>query len=137
MIDKITKSELRELLDQLNLTHRILDDGNFVCFLDADEKFGYDVNILFSINEDQGSLNVFGCSPKFKISENMVAHALVKCNDHNRESYIGQAYLDKDDDVCISYTVCIDEPVSESFIKENIIKLSIGTFWKFYCDFVK
>jgi len=136
MVTKISKNAFRNLLDECDLSSKLTQSGNFIVSLEADNDFGHNVDIMFFINEETGRLDSLGVADSdFNISNDELAHAYVICNEWNR-NYITQAYV-ADNSFWVSYSIIIDEPVSESFIKENFIRISTSVFWQFFCSLVK
>lgn len=135
MVTKISKNAFRNLLDECGFRNRVDKDGDFVVQLDADENFNYDVIIWFIINEESGTIQALAEAVDFEVSENEMAHALIKCNEWNKKSFT-QAFL-LENRFRIRNSVFNDEPISESFIIENLIKFSLSNFWQFFCSTVK
>lgn len=131
MIDKITKSGFRALLDSVGYRHSVDEDGDYFMILNADDTFSHDVVVYYIINEKNSTVKVLGVASGFKISNNDRAHALLKCNQWHQRFLVGQAYL-QNDRLEFSLGFFLDEPVSESYVKENVIKLSSHLAWKFF-----
>ncbi len=134
MVTKIKKSDFRKLIDECGYNHKIDSDGDFLMILSADKDFGHDVFIWFIVNEDSGTLIAMAEAEDFNISDDNLAIAYIKCNEWNINNTM-KGYINNGQ-FRISYTIFNDEPVSESFIKENFIKLCPSVFWKFYCSLV-
>jgi arsenate reductase-like glutaredoxin family protein len=133
MIDKITKSKFRNLLDEVGYRTALDSDGDFYNVLDADEDFNHDVVVYYIVNEEKHTVSVIAIASDFDVKENDKAHALLKCNQWNIDHTIGQAYLKKNE-IQFRCGFFLDEPISESFVKENVIKTSTSLAWSFYSN---
>jgi len=136
MVKNVSKIEFRSYLDEIGFPNKIDSDGDVSVIFNADNDFGHDVYMFFRFSEEnQGKISAFAVAPDFKINDDEVAHLLIKCNEWNANSSIGIAYC-VNKQPRISNVVFTDEPVSESFLKENFIKLTLQSFWKFFCSLV-
>lgn len=137
MVTKISKKNFRKLLDELNISSTLTDDGFIKVLLNADKDFGYDVVIIFDVEEDTGELTGLSSTPghDFDIPDKDLAQAYIICNEWNR-THIINAYV-SGNSFWTRYEVFNDEPVSENFIKENFIKICTAGSWQFYCSLVK
>jgi len=137
MVKNVSKNELRGYLDELGLVNKIDSDGDVAVLFEADENFGHDVYMYFNFSdENKGKITAFAVAPEFKINNDDVAHLLIKCNEWNTNTLVGMAYC-INNQPRISNVIFTDEPVSESYFKENFLKLTLQMFWKFYCSLVK
>lgn len=137
MVTKISKKDFRKLLDELNISSKLTENGFISVILDADEDFGYDVVVFFNVDENSGELTGLSSTvgTDFDIPDNELANSYIICNEWN-STHIVKAYV-RDNSFWTRYIVFNDESVSEDFIKENFIKICIGISWKFYCSLVK
>jgi len=136
MIDKITKSRFRQLLDEVGYRTALDNDGDFYTVLDADEDFNHDVFVYYVVNEEKHAVSVIAIASDFELRENDKANALIKCNQWNYSHTVGQAYL-KEGEIQFRCGFFLDEPISESYVKENVIKTSTSLAWNFYSNLNK
>lgn len=139
MTKGLTKEKLRSFLDKAGYAHRVADNGSFLMVLDADEDFGYDVGILFSIEgENEDVLNVNGWAVKFPVNDENKASLVFLCNKWNATHKIPKSYVDLENNrVEVECDFFLDEPVSEEYIYENCIKLPVSGMWNFYKSLVE
>ncbi len=136
MIDKITKAKFRQLLDEVGYRTAIDSDGDFYTILDADDDFDHDVNVFYIVNEENHTVSVLAGAADFEVRDSDKANALLKCNQWNMGHLLGTAYL-KGNVIEYRTGFFLDEPVSEIYIKANVIKESTGNAWRFFCSLKK
>ena len=125
---KMTKSELRDIIDAIIPTRRD-DDGDFVAILQKDEKFGHDVLIFFVVNEDGDKFQMLAGSD-LRVEDK--SKALAFCNKWNTEKSFGQAFF-KDDVFRMTFTLNEPADVSNDYLK-GFIKLNLAVAWQFYTE---
>ena len=129
MVNSISASFIRELCDEIGFRTEIDSNGFISLCLSKDEDFGHDVLVVFSV--DNNRLHIFSFARGLEIEQRDVAKTLVKLNKYNAKGYM-TAYLSGDGDVMVDRLELLDEEVSESFIKENCIKLCVQVCWNFF-----
>lgn len=130
MVNSISTSFIRGLCDELGFKTTIDSDGDISLILGADADFGHDVLVFIRVANNK-LLRVFSMSD-FKIEQRDVAKTLVKLNEYNRTKTYMTGYLQDDGRVIVERIECIDENVSEEYIKLNCIKECVGVSWNFF-----
>ena len=108
------------------------DDGKLLVSLRADDDFRYDVLIVFSAQENKIQATAF--STNLKISEDREIDALRFCNRWNYEKCFPKALIDEDRDFRTEMTLLTDEELDPEYVKENFIRLTLGTSWQFFVE---
>jgi len=137
MIEKLTKSYLRQVLDKLQLPTTMDDDGNYHVVLDADEDFDHDVIINFMLDENDGWFKILGFARDFGVDQANMTKAILTCNQYNVDSALPAptAFVSIENDaIMLRRCFYIDKPVSEEFLI-NEIKFTIGSIWNFFKNF--
>lgn len=139
MIKGLNLSILRGLVDKAGLSHRIDDDGDILMLLNADKDFGYDVAVFFQIQgENDTILKVTGMAVNFPVNDENKANLVFLCNKWNRERRFPKAYVELENNrVVAEENFILDESVSEEYVLENCIKLSVRAIWLFFKSLVK
>lgn len=132
MVNSISTSFIRGLLDELGLGTKIDSDGDIVIVFDADSDFKHDVLCFFSVNDNKW-LRIYATT-LIEISQSRVGETLIKLNEYNESNKLMKAYLAKNGRIWVERIELIDEDVSEEFIKENCIKLLLPLIWNFFKD---
>ena len=131
----ITRDCIRKICDDLGLTSSIDSDGDIRVVLSADEDFGHDVLVFFSVDEKGNWLRVMGMAVDFDASQDNLAKYMLAINNYNRRQKLFKAYMTKEGRVIIERWELMDEDVSEEFIKENCVKISLPGIWDAFKNF--
>ena len=131
----ITRDYIRKICDDLGLTSSIASDGDIRVVLSADEDFGHDVLVFFSVDETGNWLRVMGMAVAFDASQDNLAKYMLAINNYNRRQKLFKAYMTKEGRVIIERWELMDEDVSEEFIKENCVKISLPGIWDAFKNF--
>ncbi|MDD3588654.1 MAG: YbjN domain-containing protein [Thermoguttaceae bacterium] len=125
----LSQSDFRDLLDDLELLHRKVDERVLVVPFPPDEDFDHEIRIVFLVDKKklQAASSVAGYG-----SDLPRAKKLDFCNRWNRENITPKAYLDGDGDFVAELILLHDEDVSAECIKNNFIKLGIATIARFF-----
>ena len=129
LLNKITPDCFRDLLDELNLTHRKVSDSDFMVPLEADDDFDHNVHIVFCIQESR--MQAWACVNGYGV-ENPYEDSLRFCNKWNKEKVMPKAYLDDDGDFIVEISLFTDEPLDEEYVKTNFIRVSCSFIWSFF-----
>ena len=129
MVNSISTSFIRGLCDEIGFRTEIDSNGFISLCVSKDEDFGHDVLVVFYVDDNR--LQILSFARGLRIEQRDVAKTLVKLNKYNAEGYM-PAYLNDNGDVIVRRLEFLDEEVSESFIKENCIKLCVQFCWKFF-----
>ncbi len=132
----ITFSEFRDILDTFELTVR--RDGNKLIVPMNDRELGEKpVLIIFSLgDEDSAKIQATAMLPGFGSSMSEI-EKMRFCNTWNRDKLFPKAYIDSDEDFILEVTLFKDEEVSEEYVKDNFIGLSIVTSVEFFKELKK
>lgn len=130
MVNSISTSFIRGLCDELGFKTTIDSDGDISLFLGADADFGHDVLVFIRVTKNK-FLRIFSMSD-FKIEQRDVAKTLVKLNEYNHTKTFMTGYLQDDGRVIVERIECIDENVSEEYIKLNCIRECVSASWNFF-----
>ena len=125
----VTKERFRRLLDELKLTHRIDDDGDFAVQLSADSDCQYEVYVFYRVLENK--IQVIGLS-KLNIPEVRLHEALMFCNDWNTAKMLQCNVNLETKKLQTTYSLFTDVALSDEYIKENVIKLGSAMTWQFF-----
>lgn len=130
MPSEISQRYISDILDSCNFDSRIDEDCDLMVILHADNDFGYNVQIYYTV-EDNKWLRVWGVAPHFDsrcYNKQRVLEAINVCNLNHK---IVKAYLQPNGTriICERYEL-IDEYVSEDYIKNNCIKMNTALIWK-------
>lgn len=132
--EAITRDYIRKICDDLGLTSSIDSDGDIRVILRADEDFAHDVYVYFCV-EDKGWFRVMGMAMDFDATQENLAKYMLAVNNYNRRQKLFKAYLTKEGRVIIERWELMDEDVSEEFIKENCVKISLPGIWDAFKNF--
>ena len=127
----ITLNELRDLLDEAGVRHSKKDDVLFA-FLDADEDFGHDVLVLFTIEGDGARSRAIAGRSEFQAPCGNRLQALEFCNAWNDDKVVPRAYLDEKGKFRLDLSLYTDVDLDASYVKENFINLFMATSWQFF-----
>ncbi len=125
---QIDKNIIRSFFDELQIPTRIDEDGVLVVVLNADQNFGYDVVILIMVNNNR--LSYAAGATGYKPRQDLLQLA----NRHNCIKNMPTAVI-RDGSIRMECSFLLDEEVSEEYIKENCIKMVIGSIWHAFVDF--
>ena len=130
----ITQEEFRDLLDKLQLLHRKVGNHVLIVPFPADEDFDQPINILFFVGKTklQAGAVVPGYGSKLKRAD-----ALEFCNAWNREKINPKAYLNNDGDFTTENSLFHDKEISEEYVQNNFIQLSIAKIALFFKELKK
>lgn len=131
MVSEISRDLIRNYLDQMNTATRVDDDGDLFMILSADADFGHDVIVYFFVKDN--SLGVYAFATDYKIPEDKLLDALIATNEYNAQKKFPKIYI-KDNVFHAEQWFMLDEPVSESYIKENCLKMIISLIWRFFVE---
>ena len=132
-MSKMTKSELRDILETFRLPIRCDADGDYVIRLPRDEDVGHDVFIFFDLNQDGDILTILSAS-ELKVSDER--KGLVFCNKWNAENRCGTAYFDPAGPR-IHFDLFEPAHVSRDCLRDDFIKFSMSRCWQFYKEACK
>lgn len=125
----VTLEQLRELLDEAGVRHTKKEDV-LIASLSADEDFGYDVLILFTV-EDSRIRGIAG-SGGFQAPRANRFQALEFCNQWNDGKAAPRAYLDEEGYFRLDSSLYTDVDVDASYIKDGFISLFMASSWQFF-----
>ena len=132
-MSEITKSRLRDLLDDLRFTVGKDDDGDYYTILEADDDFRHNVQIYFLAT--QGRLQMVASSPAFKVPSDKAADALLFCNKWQREKAFGRAYFNENTNLfLIDASISTDTDIPDDYVKEDFLRLHVAIFWSFFVE---
>ncbi|ACF14792.1 hypothetical protein Ctha_2342 [Chloroherpeton thalassium ATCC 35110] len=139
MIKNPSKEKLRELVDKAKFVNRVTDSGSIIMFLDADQDFGYDVGIIISLAGKSNSiLRITGFCNDFPVNDENKPNLVFLCNKWNCDKSFPKVYVNLEENaIRTESSYLLDEFVSEEFILENCIKLSVSATWDFFKSLVK
>ncbi|MBR5244089.1 MAG: YbjN domain-containing protein [Thermoguttaceae bacterium] len=125
----VTLEQLRELLDETEVSHKKKDDV-LVAGLAADEDFGYDVVVLFTVEGEL--IRAIAGSAGFQAPRGNRRQALEFCNSWNDDKSAPRAYLDEEGYFRLDASLYTDVDVDASYIKKYFIRLFMTTSWQFF-----
>lgn len=125
----ITQSQVRDILDEVNIPSRIDSDGNLYTVLPADDDFGYDVAIYFVVHDDSLLLHAFAVG--LNVPEPSTVDVLVGINELAIKNKFPKAYI-YDHTIMCDHWVVLDEEVSPEYVRENCIRMIIPFMWGFF-----
>jgi len=133
MINKLTKTDLRNLLDKGGYASRVDSDGDFYITLEADSDFAHDVLIFFACGEDNGRLTITGMASDFDVPQSDVPNAIVACNDYNINFFFPTAQVFPNNGrIVVNRTWIVGNPVSPEYLIAEI-KTTVSSIWQFFC----
>ncbi|MBQ7690699.1 MAG: hypothetical protein IJT30_05870 [Muribaculaceae bacterium] len=134
MLKEISRDLIRGYLDDVGVSTRIDDDGDIFTLLRADENFNHDVAVFFNVNGNW--LWIFGQAHNLTVEESDKTRVLKILNEHNRKAKIVNGYMMKET-IRFEHCYLLDEEVSEAYIKENCLRMTVSAIWHSFCDFGK
>lgn len=126
----IDKQQIRQYLDELNISTRIDDDGDMVIVQTADEDFGHDVVIFVMVNDNR--LSYAAGAPGYVTSQD----PMILANRHNCTRNMPTAVV-RDGNIRMECSFLLDEEVSKAYIVENCIKMVLGSIWQGFVNLEK
>lgn len=136
MVKGITRDLIRKYLDDLGVSTRVDDDGDLFTILRADNDFDHDVIIYYSVNNNW--LRVFGYAMDYEVPDSNKGRVLLALNEHNQTHATPTGVLEtKNNAIKFKHSLLLDEEVSETYIKENGIKMGNSGIWHAFVDFNK
>lgn len=137
MIDRLSKQQLRELLDEIGYRTAVDNDGDYYIIMAADTDFNHDVVVYFLFEEKQSRLQIVAEAIAPAFNESFMPNILVKCNRWNSEKYFGKAVITNEKKIRFVHAFLLDEPTSKAYVVENVIKLTVSLAWRFFVEFSK
>lgn len=134
MINKLTKADLRQILDKCKYATALDDDGDYYLIMSADANFDHDVVVYFVVNEEHGRLNIQSFPIDYEIDEADMHKAVYICNSFNSEYYRPIVHVNPRRRVIAQTTWFITDEVSEEYMMKEI-KGSVSSMWSFFCRF--
>jgi hypothetical protein len=87
------------------------------------------------VDENGNWLRVMGMAVDFDASQDNLAKYMLAINNYTRRQKLFKAYMTKEGRVIIERWELMDEDVSEEFIKENCVKISLPGIWDAFKNF--
>ena len=137
MIDRLSKQQLRELLDEIGYRTASTSSGDYYLKLEADTEFNYTVVVVFELDEKLSRLQIWAQALEFEFTDMHKPIFMVKCNRWNNENFLGKAILTNENKIRFEYAFLLDEPTSKAYVVENVIKLTVTLAWRFFVEFSK
>jgi hypothetical protein len=137
MIEKLTKNILFRILEQeFNV---VLDhdppDGCFYIKLPANSDFDHDVIIGFALNLNESDLfTIWGYAHDFDVAPENLAKAILTCHNWNQYKWYPTAFVKDNRCIMTQRSFNKNKPVSEAYLKEEILD-TINAIWRFFCEF--
>lgn len=130
----MTKSKLRDLLDEAGLSVIKDSDGDYRAILIADEDFRYNVDVAFVFNEANNRIEAMAfSSSEFDVDSSRVADAVLFCNSWNSKVVYGRSFVKNNRRFIFEMTLaCTPEPSDEYVIAW--LKRVLGVSWAFFKD---
>lgn len=128
---KMTKSELRDIIDSIIPTRRD-DDGDFVAILQKDEDFSHNVAVYFVLNDDGDK---FQMMTHTDLNVQDEERALRFCNTWNTQKSFGQAFF-SNGVFRMNFTLNDPAEVPQEYLK-SFISLNLAVAWQYYKEIGK
>lgn len=132
MVSQISRDLIRQYLDELNFPTRIDSDGDLFTALSADDDFNHDVQIYFRVSDNW--LKIFGIAVDYAVSREDKGAVLFSLNKMNLQRAQITGVLNNEQ-IVFKWAYLLDEAVSETYIKENCLKLPVSLIWHCFVDF--
>ncbi|MBR1784872.1 MAG: hypothetical protein IJ760_05485 [Bacteroidales bacterium] len=114
----------------------VYDDGSISVDFGADDDCRYNIRFIFTVIDDQVLL--IGASPEgFVVPSDARAKALMKINELNGEYSIVSAIMNDKGTIIVKRGELLDEEVSEAFMVENVLKLTVNNALQYIAELVR
>ena len=130
MPSEISQRLISDALDEIGFESYIDNDCDLFIVLHADNDFKYNVQIYFQVENNW--LRVFAVSPEFDSKCYNRQRNLEAVNQCNCDLKTTKTYCNKNRIVVERYEL-IDEYVSDNFLSQNCLKLTVSAIWKTFC----
>lgn len=126
----MTRDQIRTYIDQLGVSSRIDDEGDLCITLDADNDFGYNVNVWIVVS-DPNRLAFIASADGYKPQGDL----LYLANRSNSRRNFPTAVV-RGQEVRFEYSFYITEEVSDDYLR-NCLRSVMSSVWSGYRDLEK
>ena len=134
---KVTIEQVRTYLREMGWKTSLYDDNDIVMNFKEDDDCPYPITIFVNLKGEHSRLQIVAIPTDCTVPASKRAQVMLKINKENFNYNYVTATLSEDGGILVYRRECLDEEVSEAYIRENCLKLPINGAFQYIAELVK